>query len=151
MKTFTATADEVASLRLLLSSITATRADAASQGVANTSELSAEIIDLLQYVLDEFSEGRSVTVASSEIRLTTQEAADLAGVSRPTLIKLLEEYDIPFDTVGRHRRIRFDDFRVLQSRYLDTQRLRRKATIQLSQESGEYAADPSDNPLVRRK
>lgn len=150
MKTFAASADQVASLRLLISNAETTRSETPTSGQQSASGLTSEILDLLHYVLDEFSEGRSVTVASSDIRLTTQEAADLTGVSRPTLIKLLDEYDIPFDTVGRHRRIRFDDLRTLQARHRESQRLARRAMAQLSSKSGEYAADPSANPLIRR-
>ena len=150
MKTFTANADQVASLRLLISNAEATKAETPESDHRNASGLTSEILDLLHYILDEFSEGRSVTVASSDIRLTTQEAADLTGVSRPTLIKLLDEYDIPFATVGRHRRIRFDDLRILQARYRQSQRVARQEMVELSRESGEYVADPSANPLVRR-
>ena len=42
-------------------------------------------------------------------RLTAQEAADFLGVSRPTMVKLLEDGKIPYEQPGRHRRILFTD------------------------------------------
>jgi excisionase family DNA binding protein len=60
--------------------------------------------------------GRAITVAPLAQRLTTQEAADLLGVSRPTLIKLLEDGKIPFEQPGRHRRIRLDDLLAYRDR-----------------------------------
>jgi len=60
-------------------------------------------------VLAEMAEGRTVSVASSDEELTTREAAELLNVSRPHLVKLLEEGEIPFHKVGTHRRVYRED------------------------------------------
>jgi excisionase family DNA binding protein len=71
--------------------------------------LSESAFDLLLNVLTEMSRGNAVLVMPINAELTTQEAADLLNVSRPYLIRLLDDQKIPYHLVGRHRRISFKD------------------------------------------
>lgn len=73
-----------------------------------TIRIPATAARLLLQILDELSQGHAVKVIPVLPELTTQEAADLLNVSRPTLIQLLGEGRIEFRKVGTHRRVRLD-------------------------------------------
>jgi excisionase family DNA binding protein len=60
-------------------------------------------------VLRLISSGKGFQLIPLDSQLTTQQAADLLNISRPHLIKILERGDVPFGTVGRHRRIKASD------------------------------------------
>lgn len=72
-------------------------------------ELPAGAVALLMDILEAMAAGRGVTLMPENAELTTVQAADVLNVSRPFLIKLLDEGAIPHRKVGKHRRIRVED------------------------------------------
>lgn len=66
-------------------------------------------LDLLFSILSNMSEGKSISLVPSDSEVTTQQAADMLNVSRPHIVKLLEEGAIPYKKVGSHRRILLED------------------------------------------
>lgn len=86
-------------------------------------QLTPRIVEIMATSIPLIESRTMFGFATQDKLLTTQEAADLLGYSRPTLIKLLDQYKIPVSKVGRHRKITFenlDDLRM--ARRKDTMR-----------------------------
>lgn len=71
--------------------------------------LPTSALRLLQTLLEQMAQGHAVTLIPFETELTTQQAAALLNVSRPHVIKLLEQGELAFRQVGKHRRLRLRD------------------------------------------
>ena len=78
-------------------------------GEGETVSVPTSALRLFLHLLTEMSQGHSVTLVPTHAELTTQQAADILSVSRPYVVKLLDEGKIPSRAVGKYRRVRFDD------------------------------------------
>ena len=81
---------------------------------------------VLAGALQQMADGHGVLLLPVDAELTTQQAANLLRVSRPFLIKLLEQGRLPYRRVGAHRRLLARD--VL--RYAAAERARRERVLQ---------------------
>lgn len=94
------------------------------------------------------AQGFGVTVAPQHMKLSTYQAAEFLGISRPTLIRLLESDEIPFerssDRPGAHRRVRLSDLLAYQARRQHRREELLGSILGDAVEFGEYDAPPVD-------
>lgn len=94
-------------------------------------ELTAELNGLLRQIVQALAEGHAVTIVARDQEIGTQQAADILGLSRPTVVRLIEEGELMATVPGAVRRkLRLVD--VLA--YRDTLYERRSAFITESSE-----------------
>ncbi len=66
-------------------------------------------LKLLAKILKVTAQGQPISIVPIATEMTTQAAAEYLGCSRPHLVKLLEEGNIAFTKIGKHRRVKFED------------------------------------------
>ena len=67
--------------------------------------LPRSVADLLCEILSKTAAGQTVGIIPTNAELTTQQAADLLNVSRPHIVKLIDEGTLKGYKVGKHRRL----------------------------------------------
>lgn len=97
-------------------------------------ELPTVALKLLGDILNELALGNTVRVVPIHAELTTQEGADMLNVSRPHLVKLLDEGQIPHTKTGSHRRIKFTDIMAYKA---DRDKVSREAMHELAEQAQE--------------
>lgn len=105
--------------------------------------LPASVFRLLQDILAMMRNGLAVQLVPFHQELTTQEAAELLNVSRPYLIKLLEQGKLPYRMVGTHRRIRFGDVMVYRGQIAAEREAALEEMASISRTEGLYDRDYS--------
>ena len=94
--------------------------------------------EVLRQILASAAAGRPVAVMPAHAELTTQQAADMLNVSRPYLIKLVDDGLIEYRKVGTHRRVQASSVRDYQRQMeLDSKKAADELT-QVTEELGLY-------------
>ena len=101
-------------------------------------EIPDSIYRVLVAAVGAMAQGNAVSIVPVHHELTTQQAAELLGVSRPHLVKLVDAGEIPHHKTGSHRRVYFEDL----MRYRDVRDAERSAALRaLTRKSAEYGLD----------
>lgn len=101
------------------------------------------VYDVLRRVVSAMERGEAVSVEPIDRQLTTQQAATLLGISRSTLVRLLDEHELPFERFGesRHRRLRLYDVLAYRDRKRVDRRSRLDELTRQADEDGLYDVD----------
>jgi excisionase family DNA binding protein len=102
------------------------------------------VYNLLGQIVRAMASGQAVSIVTHNRELTTQQAADILNVSRPFLVKLLDEGAIPCIKVGSHRRIQLKDLIIYKEQRKVKRRQGLKELTQFLQEEGFYEAGIHD-------
>ena len=108
------------------------------KGEEDSIKIPVSALKHLNTIMNLMAQGKAITVNPVDAEITTQEAADLLLVSRPYLVKLLENGKIPFHMVGSHRRIRLEDLLAYKKQM---EKEREEALTELTRISQELGLD----------
>ncbi|MBW3089626.1 helix-turn-helix domain-containing protein [Bifidobacterium miconisargentati] len=73
------------------------------------SPLPSQLKEVVQQTAVLLSQGKSVIIESADQTLSTEQAATILGVSRQTLVRMLDRGLIPYSKPSKHRKIKLDD------------------------------------------
>ena len=116
-----------------------------------TTAVSPEIARLVREILATLASGKPVMVAEPIEEMTPNQAADFLNVSRPYVLKLLDEAVLPYRLVGTHKRIPYADLAAYKVQQMARSRRAMAEIIRHSEDNGLYEQDgpPPDKSVFR--
>lgn len=108
--------------------------------------LPEELLQVLASATSALSSGKNVAIEPEENLITTQQAAHILGVSRPTLIKMLDEGKIPYLQTSKHRRLYQHDVIAFREKQ---RRTSARALTALQQEDDPMNLSPAEIQQMR--
>ncbi|CRK60780.1 Excisionase [Alloactinosynnema sp. L-07] len=101
-------------------------------------------------IVEALTAGRAVTIAPHDTMLSTQQAADMLNISRPTLVTLLDQGEISHERPGRgrHRKVRLADVLEYRER---TRQARRAALRELTHDAVAAGLHDVDDEFVQTR
>lgn len=112
--------------------------DVITEGTNEPIRLPRDVAELLREILASTAAGRTVGIIPTSSELTTQQAADLLNVSRPHVVKLLDQGMLKGHKVGTHRRLYASDVQEFKHQRALEQRAAADKLAVLSDELGLY-------------
>lgn len=95
-------------------------------------------LKFLAKILEEIGKGNPISIVPIATEVTTQATAEILGCSRPHVVKLLEEGELPYSKVGKHRRVRYEDVMRFKNEMKKKQKQNIQKLMELDEESGIY-------------
>ena len=99
--------------------------------------IAQSILDLI----DAWAEGGTPIVSAADEEVSTQQAAEILNLSRPTVVKFLDQGRIPFTSPGKHRRVRVSDLMAFKAKLDRERRAALERVSALSQAAIERASE----------
>jgi excisionase family DNA binding protein len=96
--------------------------DGAGAAPPTSVRLPAEVMSPLVEVLKAMADGDTVSVVPRDAEFSTAEAAQFLGVSRPFVVKEMDQGRLPHRKVGSHRRVSYDDLMAYAAQMRSTKR-----------------------------
>lgn len=76
----------------------------AGAGEGDRVELTEQVYGILKGVVAALSRGQSVSILARDQEISTQQAAEILGLSRPTIVRLIDDGELPAHVPGATRR-----------------------------------------------
>ncbi|MFW6328381.1 MAG: helix-turn-helix domain-containing protein [Bacteroidota bacterium] len=89
-------------------------------------------------ILKQFSKENPISIVPIATEMKTQAVAEFLGCSRPHIVKLVENGEMPFTKVGKHRRILYEDLVKYRNEMKSKQREAIGKLMELDEKSGLY-------------
>lgn len=88
--------------------------------------------------------GRAITLSPTLSKLTTQQAADLLGVSRPTVVRLIDAGELACERIGNRRKVLLRDL-------LEYREARRQRQYDMIADTSDDLSDDEDPAVVTQR